>query len=89
MNSNLRGLQKDLAECFGARLRFNEILAKHCNWRVGGPADLFITVRTADELTQAIRAARQQDHKPTILGFGANVLVSDKGIRARPMTIGS
>lgn len=82
MNSNLRALQKDLTECFGAeRVRVNEALAKHCNWRVGGPADLFIVVRAAEELIQAIRIAQNQNHKPTILGFGANVLVSDKGIR--------
>lgn len=79
---NLKQLQANLTKIFGPeRLRVNELLVKHCNWRVGGPADLFITVRTADELTQAVRAAQQQDHKPTILGFGANVLVSDKGIR--------
>ena len=79
---NLRQLQGNLTKIFGSeRLRVNELLVKHCNWRVGGPADLFITVRTADELTQAVRAAPQHDHKPTILGFGANVLVSDKGIR--------
>jgi len=79
---NLKQLQADLTKIFGAeRILVNVALTKHCNWRVGGPADLFVTVRTADELTQAVRAARRQDHKPTILGFGANVLVSDKGIR--------
>lgn len=79
---NLQRLQANLRKIFDPdRLLQNEPLAKHCNWRVGGPADLFITVRTADELTQAVRAAQAQSHKPTILGFGANVLVSDKGIR--------
>ena len=67
---NLRQLKANLTKIFGSeRLRVNELLVKHCNWRVGGPADLFITVRTADELTQAVRAAQQQDHKPTILSI--------------------
>lgn len=79
---SLKQLQKDLIDIFGAeRTGITERLAKHCNWRVGGPADLFVIVRTADELTQAVRAGQASDHKPTILGFGANVLVSDKGVR--------
>ena len=79
---NLKQLHEGLKRIFGAdRVQVNEPLAKHCNWRVGGPADLFITVRTADELTQSVRAAHAREHRPTILGFGANVLVSDKGIR--------
>ncbi len=79
---NLKQLQANLTETFEAgQVQVNEPLVKHCNWRVGGPADLFITVRTADELRHAVRAAQEQDHNPTILGFGANVLVSDQGIR--------
>ncbi len=79
---NFKQLHDDLKRIFGAdRVQVNEPLAKHCNWRVGGPADLFITVRTADELTQSVRVALAREHKPTILGFGANVLVSDNGIR--------
>ncbi|MFQ5638791.1 MAG: UDP-N-acetylmuramate dehydrogenase, partial [bacterium] len=53
----------------------------HCNWRVGGPADLFLTVRDTDELVRAAQLARKNQQKITILGFGANVLVSDRGIR--------
>lgn len=78
----IKQLQANLTKTFGAdRISVNVPLSKHCNWRIGGPADLFVTVRTAEELTQAVRAAQQQNHKPTIVGFGANVLVSDKGIR--------
>ena len=79
---NLKQLHDDLKRIFGAdRVQVNEPLARHCNWRVGGPADLFITIRTANELMRSVLAAQEQNHKPTILGFGANVLVSDKGIR--------
>lgn len=59
----------------------NEPLARYCNWRVGGPADLFLIARTADELIQAVRAAQEQKQPHTVLGVGANVLVSDAGIR--------
>ncbi|NIR73256.1 UDP-N-acetylmuramate dehydrogenase [candidate division KSB1 bacterium] len=75
-------LRNSLAETFGsARVGTNEPLAKHCNWRVGGPADLFVSVKNAHELIQTVRLAHKHGIPPTILGFGANVLVSDAGIR--------
>lgn len=79
---NFKNLHSSLIKQFGqSRIRLAEPLATHCNWRVGGPADLFFIARTARELIQVVRIAQNQNHKPTILGFGANVLVSDKGIR--------
>jgi UDP-N-acetylmuramate dehydrogenase len=82
MNSNLKSLHRDLIATFGReRVRENEPLARHCNWRVGGPADIFLTVRSADELVRTLRLSHQHSQKPTIIGFGANSLVSDKGIR--------
>jgi UDP-N-acetylmuramate dehydrogenase len=78
----LSELKKSLLAAFGsARIRENEPLARHCNWRVGGPADLFFIARSAQELERALRICRQHSARPTILGFGANSLVSDKGVR--------
>ncbi len=62
-------------------VRENESLHRHCNWRAGGPADLFLTVRDTGELRQAVVAARECRKPVTVLGFGANVLVADKGVR--------
>ncbi|RMF70576.1 MAG: UDP-N-acetylmuramate dehydrogenase [Calditrichaeota bacterium] len=82
MKPDIELLANRLAEAFGrARVKRNEILAKHCNWRVGGPADLFFRANTAEELVLAARLAKEHGRPVTVLGFGANVLVSDKGIR--------
>ncbi len=82
MNSRTQSLADALVDVFGRpRVRFNEPLARHCNWRVGGPADLFLVVHTADELVRALTLAHNYQHQPCLLGFGANVLVSDRGIR--------
>jgi UDP-N-acetylmuramate dehydrogenase len=59
----------------------SETLARYCNWRIGGPADVFVTAKSSEELISAVKIARQYDIPITILGFGANVLVSDRGIR--------
>lgn len=79
---DLSVLRKQLEVRFGtARIRENEPLAKHCNWRVGGPADIFVRVEDTDELAAAVNAAQENQAPFTVLGFGANVLVADKGIR--------
>lgn len=80
--SELRPLQDALADAFGTpRLRVREPLARHCNWKVGGAADVFLIVRTVDELLRTLRLAQQYHQSFILLGFGANVLISDRGIR--------
>lgn len=69
-------------ERFGrSRVQVNEPLARYANWRVGGPADVLLIARSRDELVEAVSLARGANAPVTILGYGANVLISDKGIR--------
>jgi UDP-N-acetylmuramate dehydrogenase len=70
-----------LRAAFGGRLKENEPLAKYTAARIGGPAEFFVTAETAEELAEQVRAAWQIGQQPFILGGGANVLVSDAGIR--------
>lgn len=62
-------------------LQHNVPLAPLTTYRIGGPADLFVEVRSVDELAQAVRAARDAAVPYFLLGTGANVLVGDKGFR--------
>ena len=66
---------------FGQRLRRGELLARHTTLGVGGPADLWLTVNSAAELAEAVGLAWQYASPCLVLGCGANLLVSDKGIR--------
>lgn len=59
----------------------NEILAPYTTLRIGGAADYFLRVTTEDELLEAVKEARRKKLPVTILGWGSNVLISDKGIR--------
>ncbi len=78
----MKAVHQALADAFGEhRARVDEPLARHCNWKAGGPADLFFIARTAHELVQALRLAQRHHEPATVLGFGANALVSDRGIR--------
>lgn len=64
-----------------SQLRRGELLASYTTFRIGGPADLFYSTRTADDLAAVVLAARQSSVPYFVLGLGANILVGDKGFR--------
>lgn len=70
-----------LAARFGDRVRRNEPLANHTTLRLGGPADIWLAATDVDELVAAVTMARQQQAPVFMLGGGANLLISDRGIR--------
>jgi UDP-N-acetylmuramate--alanine ligase len=74
-------LAKALRARFGRRLRRDEALAAHTTLRVGGPADLWLTVTALDELVESVTLAREHNVPVLLLGGGANMLVSDRGVR--------
>ena len=56
-------------------------LAPLTTFRVGGPADWLVTLRTADEIRGAIVLARDEGMPVSVLGGGSNLLVADEGVR--------
>lgn len=62
-------------------IKQNEIMAEHISFKVGGKADIWIKVKTIEQLIQIIKYANTNNIPITILGNGSNVLVKDKGIR--------
>ncbi|MEX0616530.1 MAG: UDP-N-acetylmuramate dehydrogenase [Candidatus Woykebacteria bacterium] len=63
------------------RVRKNEPMSLHTQMKVGGPADFYYEAQSAKELEDAVRFAIESRLPYTVIGNGANVLVSDKGIR--------
>jgi UDP-N-acetylmuramate dehydrogenase len=64
-----------------APLKTGEPLSRHTTFGIGGPADVFVTVRNARELAEAVLAARESAVPAFVLGAGSNILVGDLGIR--------
>jgi UDP-N-acetylmuramate dehydrogenase len=64
-----------------APTRRDEPLARHVTFGIGGPADMLVTVRSAEELARAVVTAREFGAPLFILGAGSNILVGDRGIR--------
>ncbi len=63
------------------RARFNEPLAPYTTFKIGGPADAFVEAGTTDELLEVLRAALAVRQTIFVLGWGSNLLVSDRGFR--------
>ncbi len=63
------------------RLRRSEPLAPFTTFRIGGPADLLYEATSADDLANAVLAARALGVPYFVLGLGANILVGDRGFR--------
>ena len=77
MNNKYEELKKQ----FGEKLRFNEPLAPYTTYKIGGPADLFYTALTGDELVRIVIASRTLKIPVFVLGGGSNILFGDKGFR--------
>jgi len=84
----MSALEHELRERFGARLAVSRPLADLTSFRIGGPADLFVTVQTEDELMAAMAAARRISMPAFCLGAGTNLLISDRGMRGLVVKLG-
>jgi len=62
-------------------VRYSEPMREHTSFKIGGPADLFIQPRSLKALSRALAALRAAHSRLFLLGGGANILVSDSGIR--------
>ncbi len=70
-----------LRAIFAERVRFDEPLAPYTSWKIGGPADAFVTAGNETELAQLLQFCLQRRMPFWILGAGSNVLVGDGGVR--------
>lgn len=72
---------RELERRLGLRAERDALLAEHTTMRVGGPADLLVTVRDRFTLRGVVRLARSKGWPLRILGRGSNVVISDAGAR--------
>ncbi len=78
---NLNDFQQKIADLLPElELRYDESLAKHTSFRIGGPAEVMAFPKTAEELTEALKVSAFLDCKTAILGAGTNILAPDKGV---------
>lgn len=71
---------EQLLQLYNDRLQANAPLSRHTTARVGGPAELLLTVTSAAELLAAVESAYALDIPYFVLGGGSNILVADEGM---------
>ncbi len=63
------------------RVRLGELMSLHTYMKVGGPAQFYYEALTNGDLELAVKSAIALEIPYTLIGQGANVLVSDLGIQ--------
>ena len=74
--------------CGRENVYLNEPMMKHTSFRIGGPADWFVSPGSAEALCRVINYLRSGNVPYFILGNGSNLLVSDDGYRGVVIQIG-
>ena len=73
---------QELIAIFGTdHVACDESMAEHTTFRLGGPADYFVTPSEPQALAQGIALCRQAGVPYYIIGNGSNLLVGDQGFR--------
>jgi len=62
-------------------VKTNEPMKNHTSFKIGGPADFFVTPCSVYSLCEVIKLCNNEKLPIFIMGNGTNLLVSDKGIR--------
>lgn len=69
-------------------IKENEPMKEHTSFRVGGPARLFLSIHSCEELSKIISYLSQENIPYFILGNGTNILVSDEGFQGVVLYLG-
>ena len=63
------------------KIFLDEPMKKHTTFRVGGPADYFVTPSSVEEVKNIVGLCKKENVPYYILGNGSNLLVGDNGYR--------
>ena len=73
---------KDLCHITGEEnVLTDELMSRHTTFRIGGPADFFVTPEKKEQIGQIIELCRGRNIPYYIVGNGSNLLVGDRGYR--------
>lgn len=63
------------------KVKINEPLAKHTTFKIGGPADVFVTISDTQKCIEALQFLDGEGVPYVIFGGGSNMLVKDEGFK--------
>ena len=74
----LNSLEKIIAK---EEIKQNEPMKNHTSFKIGGPAEFYIKIKSVKELRKVLEFTKKNNIKVTIIGNGSNVLIPDEGIK--------
>lgn len=69
-------------------MKNNVLMKNYTSFKVGGPADIFVTPKTYEKVKEVINICKLNNVPYFILGNGSNVIVRDGGIRGVVINLG-
>ena len=88
----MKSLEKKLSELSSLRIGKifqQELLAGHCSWGIGGPADLLVEAENSAQISQLVTFVRANQIPLVVIGQGTNLLFDDAGLRGVVLKLGS
>jgi UDP-N-acetylmuramate dehydrogenase len=82
-----QAIQELQSEAVGA-LYFDEPMANHTTWKIGGPADVMIIPKDSRALARTVSILHSRRLPWVVIGKGSNMLVTDKGVRGAVIKLG-
>ncbi len=83
------GIIAEIAGKYGAKILYNEKIAGHTSFNIGGVCDVVVMPSSADCIREMVSACRENGIKYYIFGRCTNVLISDSGLRGVVILIGN
>ncbi len=80
---------KEFCEENSIEYKLNEPMSCHTSFKIGGAADIFISVRSASELSAVFKKCGELNIPRFVIGKGSNLLVSDLGIEGAVISLSS
>lgn len=68
-------------------IRYSEPLKNHTFTQLGGEADVFARPNTVDEVRSLLEIVTANNLPLTIIGFGSNLIIKDRGIRGVTLSL--
>jgi UDP-N-acetylmuramate dehydrogenase len=69
-----------LSERFPKSVRYEEPMAQHTSLGVGGPAEVYVSPETLEDLKDIVLFSNENHLHSMVIGGGSNLLVGDRGI---------
>ncbi|MBR2848505.1 MAG: UDP-N-acetylmuramate dehydrogenase [Clostridia bacterium] len=79
MATDAKLFQNDLEQLQNISIRYDEPMALHTTFHIGGPADFYVEPQSADALRRVLRLTKKHNVKTQVIGRGSNILIADAG----------